>query len=286
MSDDEADLDLEARIDELVDRAETLVADLSAPDEERTDQEVLDTLEDLKAVADEAEDIISTVDVTELLGAIDASDLPDAVEVEDIPDAIAEGDPDEAVTLRKLFDLTDLPALFESVNAREFWREKREFDDAVDELTGDDDDGGLLSDDGADEDEDSLFGDDGSDGDDRVSMGGTGSARDMDDYSPEAVENAVQSKVSDAVGEFRKGLLRAHERLAKMRERNRERSRQVGQPNSRNPTAFSTMSSNASSQGDRAKYSTVPEETKYSTAPNRRRIYGSRFEDARGGDDE
>jgi hypothetical protein len=49
---------------------------------------------------------------------------------------------------------------------------------------------------------------------------------------------------------------------------------------------MSTLPKDRSPSGRGTRHSTVPEETKHSTAPNRKRIYGTRFDRARGDDDE
>jgi hypothetical protein len=261
---DDDTTDLELTIEELFERAEKkleLVA--SKPDEDELGP-VLSVLDDLEDIADEAEDIVSTADLTELAGTVDWDALPEAFELEDLPDAIESGDRSEVVTLRKLIELVDLPKLWQSVDARELWREKREFENEVDDLTDDDGD--------ADE---NGGGDDGG-----LSMPDTG----PHDVDPESLENAVQSGMSDAVDTFRSKLIDAHEQIRAVREANRERFPDHRRNRSRNPTAVTTMPARNTAASTGTIHSSVPEETRYSTAPNRRRIYGTRFEKAR--DDE
>lgn len=251
--------DQEKQIERLFERATEKIEMVTTKADEDELGPVLSLLDDLEDIADEAEDILSTVDLTELAGAVDWKRLPEAIELRDLPDAIEEGEASEAVSLRKLVELTNLSQVWASSDTREAWREMREFDDEFDDLTGDGDGEGQERD---------------------------GSTPDVGahDFDPESVENAVQSQVSDAVGAFREKLLVAHERLRRVRERNAERFPDRRGKRSRNPTAVSTMPTGGPTSGGTTSHSTVPEETRYSKAPNRPRIYGPRFESA-GGDD-
>jgi hypothetical protein len=258
----DATTDIDVTVEELFERAEKkleLVA--SKPDEEELGP-VLSVLDDLEDIADEAEDIVSTADLTELAGTVDWDALPEAFELEDHPDAIESGDGSEVVTLQTL---VELPKLWQSVDARELWREKREFENEVDDLTDDD-----AGDGDADEN-----GDDGG-----LPMPDTG----PHDVDPESLENAVQSGMSDAVDTFRSKLIDAHEQIRAVREANQERFPDHRRNRSRNPTAVTTMPARNTAASTGTIHSSVPEETRYSTAPNRRRIYGTRFETARDDD--
>lgn len=228
----------------------------------------LSLLDDLEDIVDEAEDVLSTLDLAEVVEAINWGNLPNAVELEEIPDALDDGDLDDSVALRELIDLADLPQLFESVDEREFWREKREFGDELDDVVGDDSES-PGSDPGFDVDVDADSG-----ADDVASH----------EIDPQAIQMAVQSEIIDAVGEFRATLLAAHERLDSLRQENEERfDRKRTRSSSRSPTAsFSTMSTGHVGMTGKINHSTVPEETRYSTAPNRKRIYGNRFKSAEG----
>lgn len=258
----DATTDIDVTVEELFERAEKkleLVA--SKPDEEELGP-ILSVLDDLEDIADEAEDIVSTADLTELAGTVDWDALPEAFELEDLPDAIESGDGSEVVTLQTL---VELPKLWQSVDARELWREKREFENEVDDLTDDD-----AGDGDADEN-----GDDGG-----LPMPDTG----PHDVDPESLENAVQSGMSDAVDTFRSKLIDAHEQIRAVREANQERFPDHRRNRSRNPTAVTTMPARNTAASTGTIHSSVPEETRYSTAPNRRRIYGTRFETARDDD--
>jgi len=239
----------------------------------------IDALDDVHTVADSVEDLLGTVDLTQLLGEIEWTALPDAIKLERVPDAIEERNPTVAVKLRKLLSVTDMSDVWDAVDARAFWRQSRELDDELDDFDEESDGGffegisldGPFSDDGA--------ADDGAAGE-TADDGLDGLGPDDGGFDPESLENALQSQISDSVGSFRERILEARERLKQLREENIERSEQRHSKtsNSRNPTAVSTTSSQRPSPG-RAAFSTVPEETRYSTAPNRRRIYGSRFDD-------
>lgn len=273
----------------LVDRAEgDVLTFLRALVLDESIEEAETALEDLRQVAVEAEELLETVDLSDLPEAINAEELPDVVDVGAIPDAVASGDPADAIESRELLDVVELGRLWSNVDVREFWRNKAEFETALEEALDadlDDDESRLsrLQSSFADAMDDA--GDGMTDGDD------TDLASIPDDTNTEAFQTAIQSGLRDAVDEFREGLLRTHDRLKTLREENEERTGRATQPDSRNPTAYSTLASASSgpSVGRGTRYSTVPRETKYSTAPNRRRIYGDRFEntDAReGGDDD
>lgn len=262
-------------VEALVERVEAALERLG--DEETDSAEAVEQLDELVDVADEAEDLLSTVDVEELVELVEWENLPEAVDVDDVPEAIDQRDPTEAIALRKLVSLSDLPELWDSVDSRELWREKRQLEEEIDDVTGEDGDDSSIVDvgDGSGLDVDADAGD--------VTMPDVGSG----EVDPESVEKAVQSKVSRAVGEFRGKLIEAHDRLEEMREENQRRfDERRTQSSSRNPTAgVSTMPSRRGGGAVTVKHSTVPRETKYSTAPNRKRIYGDRFESAGGGDD-
>lgn len=250
--------DLLTRTDEVLEMIE------SKADEDELGP-LLSQLDDVEDVIDEAEDVLSTMDLSELVGAVDWESLPDAVDASKLPDAIGEGDLGDAIDVRELLAALDVSALFDNVDELELWREKREFDDELEDVRGEGSDDGAG---GFDLDVDV----------DRESLG--------DDVDPRAVQAAVQREISGAVGEFREKLIEAHHRLDEIREENEARfDEKRNRTRSRNPTAgFSTMPRGPTGTGGATRHSTVPEETKYSTAPNRKRIYGDRFESA-GGDD-
>lgn len=287
----------ELTVDDLVAAIDDLSEKVDDAAEHESAEEAAALLADIHDVADNVEDMLGTVDLTDLLSEIEWENLPEAIELENVPEAIEDRNPTAAIKLRKLLSVTDMSEVWDNVNAREFWRQSRELDDAVDDFSDEEDDEGLLSgdEDGSDEgllDDpsfDSPFGDDdpedagdAAEASPETGLGGLeGLGTDEEGLDQETMENAIQSRVSDSVGEFRQSILAARAQLKQLLAENRERSerRNSTSTNSRNPTAVSTMPPGGKQQRT-AKFSTVPEETRYSTAPNRRRIYGSRFEEA------
>ncbi|WP_049970412.1 hypothetical protein [Haladaptatus cibarius] len=231
-----------------------------------------DSFEDVSAEAtklwellDEGEDVLDELDLTDLPDIVDAGDVPEAIDVEDLPDAISEGDPKEAIDTIGLVRAIELRELWNSTDMRELWREAREFEDAVTDFTGDsegDSDGsdGMLSGMGTDMD---------------VGMDGPGIDTEMDS---ELYQSKIQSELHDSVESFRGKLLETRNKLAQIKKENESKGN-IGQPNSRNPTAYSTMAGSRPDMGKSTHFSTVPTETRYSSAPNSKRIYGRRFEE-------
>lgn len=228
------------------------------------EEELPDTFEDAVEVADEAEDVAAHLDVSDVVDAIDWSELPDVMDAESMQEAIDSGDAGDAIHVRELIEAIDFGALADSINMRQAWKEGRELDEAVDDVTDDDASDGETADEKTDE-EASVD----------VDTGAFG------DADPEAIRMGVQSEMMDAVDEFRAGLLEVHEELEGIIEENREASRQrrAEQPKSRNPTAVSTMSGGGPLGSKVRQGSTVPRETRYSKAPNRERLYGRRLEE-------
>ncbi len=222
-------------------------------------EDVSSKAETLWTVLDEGEDVIDELDLTNLPDVVDATQVPKAVEFEDVPEAISEGDPKEAIDTFGLVKAVELRELWDSTDMRELWRESREFDDAFDEFAGDsgDEDGdGMLS--GADAD-----------------MDVSGIDPDM---QSEVYQSKIQSELHDSVESFREKLLETRDRLAEIKQENESKGG-AGQPNSRNPTAYSTMPSSRTDVGNSTQFSTVPKEAWHSSAPNSKRIYGNRFEE-------
>lgn len=251
--------------------AEVVAATLS--ESERDDLGAyLGEFDDVEGVAGEALEVVRTVDLVKLAAVIDWENLPAAVEPDNLPAAIAERDPTAAIAFRELVDVEDLSDLLRSVDARELWRATRELDDALDDVAALDDvqaagdgAGGAVADEQGDVELDAPD-------------------LDGDGFDPQAVEKAVQARVSEAVGEFRESLLDAHDRFERVREENESRFQDNRRTDTRNPTAVSTMPARRSSHGAGVRHSTVPEETRHSTAPNRPRVYGPRFDDVEGDD--
>ena len=275
---------LDSDLDDLLDRAmDDIDALLTARESDHPFEEVQEDVEDLITVVEEIEELLETVDLTDLPDAVDLSELPDAIETSEVPEALAEGDPSEAMRYRKLLQVVELGKLWNAVDVREFWRNKRELDDATDEVTDDEDEeeGPMAK-------LRAFVGDDDADDAGSVESGGTsdtaatgdGGGRDDVDVPTETIQQRVQSKLSDAVGEFRESLLDTRERIQELKAENEGRVEDVEQPDSRNPTAYSSIPTARNDMNGRAAFSTVPEETRYSSAPNRSRLYGSRLDRA------
>lgn len=269
MTDDE-ETDGDRGLGEFLGMADETIEMIESKADEEELGPALSYLDDLEDIVDEAEDVLSTMDLSELVEAIDWSALPETIDISDIEEAFGSGDPGDAVDLRELLDVLNLSRLMDSVDERELWREKREFDDELDDVTG----------------EGSVDQSDDIDGDVDLDSPGGLSGGDVD---PRAIQTAVQREISEAVGEFRETLVEAHHRLDAIKQENAARFEQRrGSSESRNPTAgFSTLPARhaGTDAAGRYAFSTVPEETRYSSAPNRERIYGHRFESSGGGSD-
>ncbi|WP_458188362.1 hypothetical protein [Haladaptatus sp. NG-WS-4] len=223
--------------------------------------EVIQEAENLWSVLDEGEDVLDEIDYSDVPDVVDADDASEAIDVEDVPEAISEGDPKEVIDMWGLYQALNLKELWDSADMREVWREAREFEDAVDDLDDDSDDDGMLS--GADADME----------------GGSVGAGDVDDeMQSELYESKIQSELHDSVETFREKLRKTRNQLAEVKAEN-EMHGGPGQPSSRNPTAYSTAAGSRMDRLSVKKFSTVPKETRHSSAPNMKRIYGDRFEE-------
>lgn len=277
-----------------VDDIDALAADLEGDDLDdlRGDVDVLIEL------VDEVEDLLDSIDLTELPGAVDASELLEAIEVGEIPDALSDGDADDVVELRGLLKAIDLAELWDAADVRELWQAKRDVDEATDELTEGSEDRSVVSkaadavtDDDGDDDE--LIEGDLVDDDAGSFDVGDGDSFGLDAEDTQAYQTMIQKQAMDGLEEFREALLYTHEKFQTLYEHNRETMRrQDTSPNSRNPTAVSTMTTDRADLGSTARSSTVPKQVRHSSAPGHDRIYGRRFErelekrrDQRGEDD-
>jgi hypothetical protein len=229
---------------------------------------VKDDIEDGWEVIEETGELLETVDLSELPDAIDVSELPEAVDFEEIPAAIANAEPKRAVELKQLASLVEFNELWDAVDVREFMQNKDELEDAADvtdnESSADDasltDSLGSSGSLGADEGGESLVG------------------------QGEAMQAAIQSKLRDSIEEFRESVLDARAQVEAARDTAQQTVEEktgggTGQPSSRNPTAYSTMVSGwKTGEWSSARFSTVPQEARHSSAPGHFRIYGHRFE--------
>ena len=258
MSDDTA-----TQLAEWLQRAEEAIERLDAAVEERRLDETLDTIHDLIEVADEAEELLREVDITELPEAIEADELAEAIEVTEIPDAITEGDASEMIDLRALIKAIQLRDLWSSIDVTDFLEEKEEFEAEYADLT---------------EGEDTDLMDDVDLGDDVMeSM----DADSLQDLPSSEIQEVIQSKALTAIEEFREGVVEAHEKLQSVREENRERMRRQHdetEADSTNPTAYSTLPTQRPDiEGSTTQFSTVSKTVRHSTAPGFDRIYGNRY---------
>ncbi|WP_338727017.1 hypothetical protein [Haladaptatus sp. DJG-WS-42] len=209
-------------------------------------------VERLREAGDEATSMADEINVTQLAQAINISEVPDALDDADLNDVITERDVADVLDVDDVPEAVDADAARNAMDVRGAWRHARRM---VAALKGEDErdvEPPDVSDEAVDEPDD------------------------LDQFS----QLAVQKKASKAVDEFREELLKARARLKALHDTNVERTTPDSrQPSSRSPTAVSTVPSRNSGSVLGLRGSTVPEETKYSTAPNRPRIYGSRFEE-------
>ncbi|ELZ09720.1 hypothetical protein C478_16112 [Natrinema thermotolerans DSM 11552] len=294
MSDAESEGSLEALVDDAIEsigRLEGTLADSETIDDldDDTLETVVGDLDTLVRVAEEAAELLEAIDVSELPDAVDGDELLDAIELGEIPDAVA----DDGTGATDLVDFTELLGAIDLLNAwnaadlTDVWENKREFDDALGDLE-DGDDAGMLEDavsdvaDGGDDTE-GLLGDDEDGVLDSGMDAGAAAKEALGDIDvaedPAAYQVAIQQQAMRGIDAFRAALLETHEKFERLYEFNREKMRRQDRgTNSRNPTASSTMPVDRRDLGGGARYSTVPQDVKLSTAPSRKRIYGRRFE--------
>ncbi|WP_313692701.1 hypothetical protein [Halorarum halobium] len=217
-------------------------------------------LRELIEAVDEFEDVVSTADPETLAAAIETDEV-------DVDDVRAMLDPDGDISVRDLLAVLDLEGLWEATDVRDLWGEIREFQDEADDVD--------------------VLGDDADAGDEDEGLPGVEAEDDLgmedvpDGMADDLSEKRVQSTVMDGVESFRESLLAARTELEDLRAENRARMADRRETvHSRNPTAASTMPAARPSHRAAGRYSTVPRETKYSTAPNKRRLYGRRLEEA------
>ena len=300
---------------ELVTRAEADLEDIlaiSRGDREGTFEDVQDDFDDLLDVIDEAEDLLSTIDLSALPGAVEWRSLPAAIEAGDIPEAIAEGEAGKAVHFRKLLQVVNLRKVLGNVDLRDLWREKEDLEEAADDLTDDDsadstsdsdEDSSVLDrlrddgDDGNENDEENFLdrfrSDDENDGDTEGDEADNGDEEEGGGIPSEIIQAKVQSRLREAIDEFRESAIEARSRLKEMTERSKQefkrKTGETGQPSSRSPTAYSTLPSSSDDRTDLggvARFSTMSRTPRHSSAPGRDHIYGDRFENRNGGDDD
>lgn len=279
----DAETEEPSAVEQLAEHSETigeLLTDLKRAIVEDDDQtDLIELAEELWDVLDQTQDVLETIDFEEVPEAIDFEELEENVDVEDIPEGLLNEDENaielstvrEAVNLRELWDAVDLMDLREEKQQLE-----SEIDDVTDDedddedegLLGDEDDGGLLGDDEDDEDDGGLL--------DTDNVIGTEGAHVQ--FDAEARQAFLEDKIQTAAEKFRWVLLSTHDKLRKLYELNQEKLGQPGrQPDSLNPTAYSSLPPGPIPDSASTRRSTVPAQVKYSRVENPKRIYGRRF---------
>lgn len=273
------------RLDELVDEAEETVERLTDGGEEEGVEDAAEKLRKLWKVAEEAQDVLEEIDLEDVADAVDADELVEAIEGGDISQAVEDREVREAVDMRALLRAIDMHELFDDVDVKDVWKESRELKEAVDDVTDEDDEGlvDTATDAVGDEDDEGLTEAAKDAGEDvKSSMSDVGGFGDLPD---EAYQVSIQKKAMEGVDKFREGVLEAHDKLKALHDENRKRMRRQydeKKAESRNPTAYSTMPTDRRDVGGKSThFSTVRRDTLYSTAPNRERIYGYRFDKRR-----
>ncbi|OAQ54068.1 hypothetical protein HTG_00640 [Natrinema mahii] len=274
---------------ESIGRLEETLADSKAIDDldDDTLETVVGDLDTLVRVAEETAELLEAMDLSELPETVDGDELLAAIELGEIPDALTDEETGatDLVDFTALVDAIDLLNAWNAADLTALWENKRELDDAVGDLE-DGDDAGLLEDAVSDVatggDDEGLL----DDGDGVLDSGmdaGAAAKQALGDIDvaedPEAYQVAIQQQAMRGIDAFRAALLETHEKFERLYECNREKMRRQDRgTNSRNPTASSTMPVDRRDLGSGARYATVPQDVKLSTAPTRKRIYGRRFE--------
>ncbi|MDQ2049611.1 hypothetical protein RBH26_03855 [Natronolimnohabitans sp. A-GB9] len=289
--------DFDALLDEAEDCLENVEECLGGVEriddlDDDTLESVLGDVDTLVRVVQETKELLETVDFSDLPEAVEGDELLAAIEAGEIPDVLT--DEDTGVT-----DLVDFTQLFRAINLLNawnaadmgaLWQQKRELEDAVDDLADDGEDASMIEEaaDTVRDEDDGLVGEDGvvdGDGDlldelDDVDVEPSQVLGDIDvESDPEAYQVAIQQQAMKGIDAFRWALLETHEKFERLYEKNREKMRrQDTSTNSRNPTAAATIPTERGDLGSGVRHSTVPQQVKLSTAPTRKRIYGRRFE--------
>lgn len=263
MSTEDQEVDVERLVEVLLDGGD-VVEDFKRAVAEGEEGDILDIAEDVWELLDELEDVLGTVDLEELPDAIDAEELPDAVDLEDLPEGLLSED-ETAVDLTDLQDAVDMRELWDAVDLMDLREEKQDLEEAADEVTDN------FDDDGEEGEDDDLF--------ENVVGTAEGAASEM---KSELRQAALEDKIEAAVREFREALLKTHGLLHDVYEANQEKlGQEGGQPDSLNPTAYSSMPGGPVPDSASTRTSTVPAQVKYSRVDAPKRIYGHRFSEAR-----
>jgi hypothetical protein len=281
----------------LVSRA--VAARHSDPDEEAADE--------LDDVGRALVALLETVDPSTLAGAIRVDRLPRAVDWLALPEALSTGDYRSVIAYETLPELIDPSPVLESTDVREGWRRTDELGDEVREAVealaeSADESADTDTDTNADADTDDASEgtvaavlDDLTEGIDDTAPDESSEESDAGDATvglatslsgtDEGRNLLVQKEVRDAADELREGILHARRRVEDAVEGLDARTEGVGQPTSRNPTAYSTLP-RSGPPPDPTMHSTVPTQVRYSNAPGFERVYGRRFDDDDRDDDD
>lgn len=279
----DAETEEPSAIEQLAEHSETigeLLTDLKRAIVEDDDQnDLIELAEDLWDVLDETRDVLETIDFEEVPEAIDLEELGENVDVEDIPEGLLDED-ETAIELSTVREAVNLRELWDAVDLMDLREEKQQLESEIDDVTGDEgddegegllggeDDGGLLGDDEDDEDDGGLL--------DTDNVIGTEGAHVQ--FDAEARQAFLEDKIQTAVEKFRSVLLSTHDKLHRLYELNQQKLGQPGrQPDSLNPTAYSSLPPGPVPDSASTRRSTVPAQVKYSKVENPRRIYGRRF---------
>lgn len=125
----------------LLRNAEQSINELAGETENGDLKSLLQEISTLLRVVDEAEDLLETIDLSELPEAIDGEELLTAIDAGEIPAALKDGNSDKVVKLRQLVRAVKLAKLWNAVDIQELWQETSELDEVVGELTDSEDDG-------------------------------------------------------------------------------------------------------------------------------------------------
>jgi hypothetical protein len=267
--------------------AEQSINELAGESENGDPKPLLQEISTLLKIVDEAEDLLETIDLSELPEAIDGEELLTAIDAGEIPAALKDGDSDKVVKLRQLVHAVKLVKLWSAVDIQEFWQEKSELDEVVGELTDGEDDGIIgealdaTMDAVSGQGEESI-GDEVDAIESELKAGAKesfGSAEDaLKDGNLHEYQLIIQQQTMAGIKEFRDALIDTHGVFEQLYDENRKKFRRTNKgTHSRNPTAVSTMPLTRTDLGKGTRYSTVPPAVRYSTAPPLDRIYGQRF---------
>lgn len=284
---------MDNQFETLLDNAEQSLETLSETTEDEDVQSRLEKIELLLRVVEEAQDLLETIDLSELPETIDAEKSRDAIDTGEIPAALEEGDGKKIVKIRRLIRAINVAELWDAVDIGEFWKEKGEFDEVLNDLTeegeGGDESFGEVLEDTADivsgGEGDALLEEADEMGNElkagvQETVGSAEAA--LEDGNLHEYQEIIQQEAMEGINEFRDALVDAHGLFEEVYDRNREEMRRTDRStHSRNPTAVSTLPLSRTDVGSTARYSTVPNTVRYSTAPPLERIYGKRFKRAR-----